>query len=99
MAETRILDHSSVMEGSGMLTGTARVTQGGRLVIPAAIRKALGFEEGALMVLQVEGRTVRMMAIDDQIDAAQAWFGPLLGPGAVDGFLAARRREADREGE
>jgi AbrB family looped-hinge helix DNA binding protein len=97
MAEIWILDHISNMEGSGMLTGTARVTQGGRLVIPSAIRKALGLREGALMVLQVEGKAVRMMAIDDQIDAAQALFGPLLGPGAVDAFLAERRREADRE--
>lgn len=80
-----------------MLSMTARVTQGGRLVIPAAIRKALNLEEGALVVMKLEDKTLQVMAIDDQLDAAQAFCRPFLGPGAVDVFLAERRREAARE--
>lgn len=80
-----------------MQAQTTRVTQGGRLVIPAAIRKALNLEDGDLVMLHVEGKILQVMAMTDQLDAIQACCAPVLGPGAVDEFLAERRREAARE--
>ncbi|MGA2080496.1 MAG: AbrB/MazE/SpoVT family DNA-binding domain-containing protein [Holophaga sp.] len=74
-----------------------RVTQGGRLVIPAAIRKIMNLADGDMVMLQVKGNVLQVTTIDEQIDAAQAFCAPLLGEGAVDEFLAERRREAEKE--
>lgn len=74
-----------------------RITQGGRLVIPAAIRKTLKLADGVMVMLQVKGNMLQVTTIDDQIDAIQAFCTPLLGEGAVDEFIAERRREADKE--
>jgi len=74
-----------------------RITQGGRLVIPAAIRKIMNLADGDMVMLQVKGNVLQMTTIDEQIDAAQAFCAPLLGEGAVDEFLAERRREAEKE--
>jgi len=74
-----------------------RVTQGGRLVIPAAIRKIMNLSDGDMVMLQVKGNVLQVTTIDEQIDAAQAFCAPLLGESAVDEFLAERRREAEKE--
>ena len=74
-----------------------RITQGGRLVIPAAVRKSMKLVDGAMVMLQMKGNVLQVTTIDDQIDAVQAYCAPLLGEGAVDGFIAERRREAARE--
>ena len=75
----------------------ARVTQGGRLIIPAAIRKAMKIADGEIVMLQVEGNVLRITTVDDQIDAFQAFCAPLLGEGVVDEFIADRRRAAEKE--
>lgn len=74
-----------------------RITQGGRLVIPAAIRESLKLADGELVMLQINGNVLQVRSIDDQIDAAQVFCAPLLGDGAVDEFIAERRREAEQE--
>ena len=75
----------------------ARITQGGRLVIPAAIRKAMHFSDGDTVMFQVVGNTLQVRSIDDQIKAVQTFCAPFLGAGVVDEFLAERRQEAARE--
>jgi AbrB family looped-hinge helix DNA binding protein len=74
-----------------------RITQGGRLVIPAAIRKQMSLADGEMVMLQINGNILQIMTVDDQIAAAQAFCAPLLGEGAVDEFIAERRREAAKE--
>lgn len=75
----------------------ARITQGGRLVIPAAVRKAMNLRDGEMVMLQMKGNVLQVSTLDDQIDAVQAFCAPLLGEGAVDAFIAERRREAAKE--
>ena len=74
-----------------------RIAQGGRLVIPAAIRKAMKLLDGGMVLLRMQGNVLQVMTLDDQIDAVQAFCSPLLGERAVDELLAERRREAARE--
>jgi len=74
-----------------------RITQGGRLVIPAAIRKSMKLADGEMVMLQMKDHMLQVTTIDDQIDAIQAFCAPLLGAGAVDEFIAERRREAAKE--
>ena len=74
-----------------------KITQGGRLVIPASIRKLMKLTDGATVMLQMKGNVLQVSTIDDQIDAIQAFCAPLLGEGAVDEFIAERRREAEKE--
>jgi len=76
---------------------SVRVTQGGRLVIPSAIRKSMKLADGEMVMLQMKGNVLQVTTIDDQIDALQAFCVPLLGDGAVDEFIAERRREAAKE--
>ncbi len=77
-----------------------RVSESGRLSIPAEFRKAVGLEHGGDVVVELDGREIRIRTVDEAIERAQALTQRLIGgkPGAsVDAFLAARRREAERE--
>lgn len=49
------------------------------------------------VMLQMKGKRLQARTIDDQLEAVQAFCAPLLGEGAVDEFIAERRREAARE--
>lgn len=75
------------------------VGRGGRVVIPAAYRKALGLEEGDEAVLwlegealHLEGRAARLRRLQERI--AKRMKGPAF---SVDAFLAERRAQARRE--
>jgi hypothetical protein len=57
----------------------------------------MNLADGDMVMLQVKGNVLQVTTIDEQIDAAQAFCAPLLGEGAVDEFLAERRREAEKE--
>ena len=76
---------------------SVRITQGGRLVIPASIRKAMKLQDGEMVMLQMKGNALQVTTIDEQLDAVQAYCATFLGEGAVDEFIAERRREAAKE--
>lgn len=48
-----------------------RVTQGGRIVIPAKMRKQLGIQVGESVNLMLEDRTVRILTQRESIRKAQ----------------------------
>jgi AbrB family looped-hinge helix DNA binding protein len=82
---------------SGVL---ARVSESGRLSIPAKFRKAIGLERGGEVVVELDGREIRIRTVDEVVGRAQALTRQLLGDkpgGSLDAFLAERRREAARE--
>ena len=82
---------------SGVL---ARVSQSGRLSIPAKFRKAIGLERGSEVVVELDGREIRIRTVDEVVGRAQALTRQLLGEkpdASLDAFLAERRREAARE--
>lgn len=83
---------------------TAVLDASGRLVVPASLRKALGFRRRQRVVLTREGRALRIERVEDTVDAAVREAQELARRhgggrgGQVDAFLAERRQEAHREG-
>ena len=83
------------------MTGVrARVSESRRISLPAEFRKAVGLERGGDVVVELEGREIRIRTLDEVVVHAQALTHRLLRgkPDAtVDAFLAERRREAEGE--
>jgi bifunctional DNA-binding transcriptional regulator/antitoxin component of YhaV-PrlF toxin-antitoxin module len=77
---------------------SARITQGGRLVIPAAFRKSMKLADGEVVLLQMQGNVLQVRTIDDTLDAVQARYAQAAGsPSVVAEFIEERRREAAQE--
>ncbi len=77
-----------------------RVSQSGRLSIPAHLRKAVGLEQGGEVVVELDGRDIRIRTVNEVVSRAQAMTRRLLADkpdASLDRFLAERRREAERE--
>ena len=77
----------------------ARINENGRVVIPAAFRKALGLNPGDEVVFRLEDDELRITTIKQRIARAQRHARKYLKPGTslVDEFLAERREAAKRE--
>ena len=76
------------------------MTEGGRIVIPAEIRKKLGFEIGETFNLEIDkDDSVRISSRSQALRRAQNLFRKYVPEGisVVDEFLAERRKEADNE--
>ena len=77
----------------------AKVTQGGRIVIPAEMRKQLGIEIGEDVNLSLEDNTLKIITQRESIRKAQKLFRSLIPEGVslVDELIADRRKEAENE--
>jgi AbrB family looped-hinge helix DNA binding protein len=77
----------------------AQVKQGGRVVIPAAIRKKFQMHPGSRVIFEVENEELRVRTMADSIRRAQTLCAPYLKgkKDLVSTFLAERRKEAPRE--
>ena len=83
-----------------MNIGTTKMTEGGRIVIPAEIRKRLGFEIGETFNLEIdEDDSLRVSSRIQSLRRAQQLFRKHVpeGVSVVDEFIAERRREAENE--
>ena len=76
-----------------------RVNENGRIVIPAAFRKALGINVGDEVVARVEDDELRITTVQGRIARAQRLVRKYIKPGRslVDELIADRRREARSE--
>jgi AbrB family looped-hinge helix DNA binding protein len=76
-----------------------RVNQNGRVVIPAAFRKALGIEVGDEVVLRLQGDELRITTQLRRIQRAQRRARQYVKPGTslVRELLAERREAAKNE--
>ena len=76
-----------------------KVAAGGRVVIPAEYRQALGLRVGDEVILRVEDNELRLITLDQAIARAQALVRQHVpeGRSLVDELLAERRSEAERE--
>nr|WP_294519272.1 AbrB/MazE/SpoVT family DNA-binding domain-containing protein [uncultured Rhodopila sp.] len=79
----------------------ARVSEGGKMNIPASIRREVGLEHGGPVMVSVVGGEIRMRVLKQVLtelqDEARDVFA---GSGdSVDGFLRDRRAEALRDGD
>jgi AbrB family looped-hinge helix DNA binding protein len=78
----------------------ARLGEGGRLVIPADYRRALGVDAGDELLLVLEDRTVRLLTPREAIRRAQALIRSYIpaGQSLSDELIQDRRGEAEHEG-
>jgi AbrB family looped-hinge helix DNA binding protein len=81
------------------LKARARVGAGGRLVIPAEIRRELGLHEGEPLNMRVVNGELRIWTLSEGIRRAQTLAGAYVRPGEsiVDELIAERREEVRRE--
>jgi AbrB family looped-hinge helix DNA binding protein len=78
-----------------------RVGAQGRVVLPAGLRSALGFEEGTTVVAYIEGEGRLVIESPEAIQRAllAEWSGVAGERSLVDELLAERRAAAVREAE
>ena len=82
-----------------MLAKPVRITEGGKLVIPASFRRALGIAIGDTVILEATDGILRVRSRDSAIAEAQAMMRELVpdGESISDELIADRRAEAARE--
>jgi AbrB family looped-hinge helix DNA binding protein len=78
---------------------TVEVGAGGRLVIPAPMRAALGIKVGDKLTIRLEGNQLRVYTFEEGLRQARAIVGKYLPAGAdpVEDFLQWKREQASIE--
>ncbi len=82
------------------MTYHAKLIKGGKIVIPAELRREFGFEEGDTLVFEREGNSLVLKTYAQVVREVQATFKAMLGDrprSMVDELIAERRAEAARE--
>jgi AbrB family looped-hinge helix DNA binding protein len=75
-----------------------RVASNGRLVLPKAIRTALGLKEAGKVTMTIEGGEVRIVSSLQRVAQAQAFYRKhVIHDFSSDDLLAERKREAQAE--
>ena len=76
-----------------------QITKGGRLVVPAKLRKALQLEVGDEVVLRLENSSLRLIPLHQAVSLAQDAVRKYVPEGVslVDELIQARRAEAKSE--
>lgn len=76
-----------------------QITKGGRLVVPAKLRKALQIEAGDEIVLRLEKGSLRLIPLHQAVNLAQEAVRKYVPKDVslVDELIQARRAEAKRE--
>ena len=81
-----------------MSTVVVKIGQGGRIVLPAPFRKALGVKTGDDLILSLRDGEVRIFTRQQSIRRAQGMLKHLApGRSLVDELIAERRTEAANE--
>jgi AbrB family looped-hinge helix DNA binding protein len=82
-----------------MITHRATIAPGGRVVIPAALRKALGVGVGDSLVMELADGELRVRSLDAAIREAQEIVAKRVPKGVslADELIRERREEARRE--
>lgn len=82
------------------MTYSAKIIKGGKIVIPAELRRELGFAEGDRLVLEREGEALVIKSYRQIVREVQEAFRPFKpqdGSSLVDELIAERRKEAQQE--
>jgi bifunctional DNA-binding transcriptional regulator/antitoxin component of YhaV-PrlF toxin-antitoxin module len=97
---------TGLSEDSAPLEGAAPAVQqvvelgaGGRLVIPAPMREALGMKVGDRLTARLDGRQLRIYTFEEGLRQAREIIGKYLPPGVdpVEDFLQWKRKQAALE--
>ena len=78
----------------------AKMIKGGKVVIPAELRRELGFKDGDTLVVERVGNSAVFKTYEQVVREVQAEFKAMLGDrgrSMVDELIAERRAEAARE--
>ena len=78
----------------------AKLIKGGKIVIPAELRRELGFKEGDRLIIEREGNSAVLKTYEQVVREVQAEIRRLIGPykgSIVDELIAERRAEAAAE--
>lgn len=76
----------------------AKLIKGGKIVIPAELRRELGFESGDTLVIESNGKELVIKSTSQALSDIQAKVKRLIKvPFTVDDFIAEKRAEAARE--
>lgn len=78
----------------------AKLIKGGKIVIPAELRRQLGFKEGDRLVFEREGNSAVLKTYEQVVREVQAEVKRLIRPhhgSIVDELIAERRAEAAKE--
>ena len=72
-----------------------RLGSDGRIVLPAVVRRALGLRPGDQLIVDVEGREIRLMTVADAARRAQELVRRYVdsGESLAESLVAERRRE------
>ncbi|MDO8671119.1 MAG: AbrB/MazE/SpoVT family DNA-binding domain-containing protein [Dehalococcoidia bacterium] len=76
-----------------------KIAEGGRIVIPAEFRKALGLQVGDQVILELAAGELRILTLQQQIKRAQELLRRYIpeGRSLSDELIAERRAEAANE--
>jgi AbrB family looped-hinge helix DNA binding protein len=82
-----------------MTARPVRIIEGGKLVIPAAMRRALGIASGDTVMVGIEDGELRIRSLAKAVERAQAIVGRRVPRAAslADELIADRRSEAERD--
>jgi AbrB family looped-hinge helix DNA binding protein len=89
----------AALVGDNMPSVKVRLGPDGRVVIPAALREALGLKEGDVLFARLEGGEIKLLTPKAAMLRAQAIVRQFVPEGVslADELIADRRREAERE--
>ncbi len=78
---------------------SVRITEGGRIVIPAEFRRALGLNVGDELLMQLEDGELRLFTLEQGIKRAQETYRKYVPADRdlVDELIRERHAEAERE--
>lgn len=76
-----------------------KIVDGGKLVIPASMRRELGLATGDTVLVDIDDGELRVRSISRAVERARAILRKYLpeGVGLADELIAERRREAESE--
>jgi bifunctional DNA-binding transcriptional regulator/antitoxin component of YhaV-PrlF toxin-antitoxin module len=77
-----------------------KVSESGQVNVPVEFRRQIGLERGGDVVIELDGKAIRIRAAADALAKAQAIAQRIIGDhpdGSVDAFIGEKRREAERE--
>lgn len=77
-----------------------KISESGRVSIPAEVRKVMGLERGGVVTMELAGNELRIRTLREGVARAQALARHLVGArtgNLSDDLIAERRREATEE--
>ena len=74
-----------------------KLIAGGKVALPASLRRDLGLADGDSIVIERDGNAIRIKSHAEVVREVQTLVKSFVGVGSVDDFIAERRREATRE--